>query len=197
MEKLDFNVRQKFVNDLSNFLCKKISGESNLDTIISVVDFDNVIFIKGITSNSETHNTNTLINGFENNDYPKSYMDNLKTIDIINYGIDKEKFNYESITISNQIKLNTHNPMTISSNYPNGYNDKSLIIYNLIDSLKPYFKYENFTVSVNIDSDIMEFNSIETDSYYSDDKILSIIKDNLDGDNLMSLDIKNKFFNVI
>ena len=43
----------------------------------------------------------------------------------------------------------------------------------------------------------MEFNSIETDSYYSDDKILSIIKDNLDGDNLMSLDIKNKFFNVI
>jgi hypothetical protein len=66
-----------------------------------------------------------------------------------------------------------------------------------MNDVKPYFKYDNFNCTVSLNENKITFTKITTDSYYNDDKILSILKDNFDSEDINELSTKDKFLNII
>lgn len=200
MEKLSSIFNQDFVNNLANYICEKVnSGDNNL-TVISVVDFDRLFVIKGKTTNKKEKDMSEIIDGFIT-DNSSSYTDldpiNIKTINLIEYETNRDYFNVESINLKSDVESNGHLTQMVHSNFPHGYNENSIKLFNLMNDVKPYFKYDNFNCSVSLNENKITFTNITTDSYYNDDKILSILKDNFDSEEINDLSTKDKFLNII
>jgi hypothetical protein len=200
MEKLSSIFNQDFVNNLANYICEKVnSGDNNL-TVISVVDFDRLFVIKGKTTNKKEKDISEIIDGFIT-DNSSSYTDldpmNIKTINLIEYETNRDYFNVGSINLKSDVQSNVHLSQVVNSHFPHGYNENSIKLFNLMNDVKPYFKYDNFNCTVSLNENKITFTKITTDSYYNDDKILSILKDNFDSEDINELITKDKFLNII
>jgi hypothetical protein len=79
-----------FIKKLTELILKKITNQYK--TIIRIVDFDNFIVIKGLTTSNELLNIEEIISELKS-EYPHFFVnrERVNTIDIIEYGVDEDK----------------------------------------------------------------------------------------------------------
>jgi hypothetical protein len=185
MEKIDYTHSQKFVNDLSDFLSQQISENGKYRTEIEISDYETFYTIKGHTQNAKIYNINNSITEFINSQkYYYNELNSINTIDLITYEFEFPDVD-EDLNIYFDV-IDTKPKKTTKSEFPNGYvNHPHSSFYNLLkithDKSKYYFKNNWSKFNVTIKNDNITINEYDSDSYYSNTKLLSILKDNLDG----------------
>jgi hypothetical protein len=191
MEKPSCILSQEFVNKLADFLCGEISENHKFKTKLSVIDVNTFFIIKGFTQSKTVQTLSELIDKFiESNQ--DSYSDltsiNVKTLDIIKYGCDDKLFNDEVILFNTKEKpqINSELSISITSKFPYGYSENYLKqTYNHLKEIsckiQPYFKFSWVELTCKLTKTNFEITSINSDSYYTSEKLLSILKDNYDG----------------
>jgi len=183
--------RKKFINLLSEEINNRLSS----DSIITVVDFQNFFVIKGETVSSDVINLKDCFNKIcENN---KEYKNiNFNTIDLIEYGVKPSLDKVVEIEIDpEKVCVPLDNNILLSEfQYNRSKNLGRLIYYYckmIFDLCRSNFKMSriNFWFEFNQSENTYSLVSIKTDSYYNDNKLLSIILDNFDF-NLVEFDSK-------
>jgi hypothetical protein len=183
--------RKKFINLLSEEINNRLSS----DSIITVVDFQNFFVIKGETVSSDVINLKDCFNKIcENN---KEYKNiNFNTIDLIEYGVKPSLDKVVEIEIDpEKVYVPLDNNILLSEfQYNRSKNLGRLIYYYckmIFDLCRSNFKISriNFWFEYNQSENTYSLVSIKTDSYYNDNKLLSIILDNFDF-NLVEFDSK-------
>lgn len=194
--------RKTFCNDFSKFLTNLYSENGKFMTQVSVIDTINFYIIKVDTENQNNIDSSNLVELFWNHDN-KSFGD-----------LEYSKFNVINLIKTNQkdvmknvkyvINLNSSetghmessDSGVVASDFFTGVSDKQY--YSLYEKLKtitelvsPYFK----TSKIEYNIEKFEILSIDTDSYYPSEKLLSIILDNFDLSE--EINTENLFLNVI
>ena len=205
MEKLDVLTRQNLVNDFADFVCNVISDNNNHKTKLSVVDVESFMVVKGYTKSDNliefTKITTDFIESFKEK-YPD--LKYFNTIDVMSYNSNDDLFNDEMISFSTkeEPQINSELSISVSSKFPYGYYENYLKqTYNHLKEIscksQPYFKFNWVELSCNLTKTDFEITSIKSDSYYSSEKLLSILKDNYDGPIDVLLNEDRMFLNVI
>jgi hypothetical protein len=207
MEKPSCILSQEFVNKLSDFLCGEISENHKFKTKLSVIDVNTFFIIKGFTQSNAVQTLSELIDKFiESNQ--DTYSDltsiNVKTLDIIEYGCDDKLFNDEIISFSTkeEPQINSELSISIASKFPYGYSENYLKqTYNHLKEIsckiQPYFKFSWVELTCKLTKTDFEITSIKSDSYYTSEKLLSVLKDNYDGPIDTLLDESKLLLNLI
>ena len=207
MEKESCILNQEFVNKFADFLSNEISENNTYKTKLSVVDCQSFFIIKGFTLNKNISVLSSLTEKFIENE-KDNYSDlndlNLKTLDIIDYDTDHKNFDIDTIFInySTNNTTSTTPKITLQSEFPYGYSENYLKqTYNHLKEItcksQPYFKFNWAKLTCKLTKTDFEITSIESDSYYKSEKLLSILKDNYDGAIDVLLDESKIFLNVI
>ena len=207
MEKESCILNQEFVNKFADFLSNEISENNTYKTKLSVVDCQSFFIIKGFTLNKNISVLSSLTEKFIENE-KDNYSDlndlNLKTLDIIDYDTDHKNFDIDTIFInySTNTPTSTTPKITLQSEFPYGYSENYLKqTYNHLKEItckaQPYFKFSWAKLTCKLTKTDFEITSIESDSYYKSEKLLSILKDNYDGPIDVLLDESKIFLNVI
>lgn len=186
---MEVSVRQNLVNDFADYLCNLISENNTHKTRLSVVDVENFMVIKGFTESSEVISPNKISSEFVEsvkNKYP--YLKYISTIDVISYSCDEKDFEDEVISYSTKEvpQINSELSISVSSKFPHGYSENYLKqTYNHLKEIscksQPYFKFSWVELTCKLTKTDFEITSIKSDSYYTSEKLLSILKDNYDG----------------
>lgn len=205
MEKLDIATRQNLVNDFADYVCEIISENDTHKTKLSVVDVENFMIVKGFTKSENVINFSELSSNFielNKNKYPN--LDKFNTIDVLTYSCDDTYFEDEIIQYStiHEEPINNDLSMVVSSKFPYGYSENYLKqTYNHLKEIsckcQPYFKFNWIELTCKLTKSDFEITSINSDSYYSSKKLLSILKDNYDGPIDVLLNEGKVFLNVI
>jgi hypothetical protein len=204
MEKMEISVRQNLVNDFADYLCNLISENNTHKTKLSVVDVENFMIIKGYTKSSEVISPSKISSDFVES--VKDKYPNLKyisTIDVISYSCEEKDFEGEVISYSTkeESQINSELSISVSSKFPYGYSDNYLKhAYNHLKEIscktQPYFKFSWVELTCKLTKTDFEITSIKSDSYYTSEKLLSVLKDNYDGPNDTVLDESKLLLNV-
>ena len=146
-----------------NFSILSYNLNFNLVCIFSLLS--TIFFLKAQEKEFKNYNTLSTLDlieyGYEFSDYPKNL-----------------KFRFDSI---DEVPSQSN-----SSKFPNGYVKNKLVdVYNLLSLINEKSKY-NFrnnwsTFEFELNDDMLEIINYESDSYYNNSKLISILKDNLDG----------------
>lgn len=205
MEKIEYSIRQNFVNDFADFLCELISENNKYKTKLSVTDVESFVVVKGFTENSDVVEFSKITSDFidlNKEKYP--HISNIQSIDVIHYNCDDKVFNETVISYSTNedLPINTELSISVSSKFPYGYSENYLKqTYNHLKEIscksQPYFKFSWVELSCNLTKTDFEITSIKSDSYYSSEKLLSILKDNYDGPIDVLLNEDRMFLNVV
>ena len=205
MEKIEYSVRQNFVNDFADFLCSLISENNKYKTKLSVTDVESFVVVKGFTENSNVIEFSKITSDFidlNKEKYP--HISNIQSIDVIHYNCDDKVFNETVVSYSTNESpsINSELSISVSSVFPYGYSENYLraTYYHLKDiscKSQPYFKFNWVELSCSVTKTDFEITSIKSDSYYSSEKLLSILKDNYDGPSDSILNEDMVFLNVI
>jgi hypothetical protein len=194
--------RKTFCNNFSKFLTDLYSENGKFITQTSVSDTLNFYVIKIDTENKSDVDSSKLVELFWNYDkesFGETEYSKYNTINLV-------KTNQKNImkNVKYTITLNTSNNNdvestdtgVVTSDFLIGVSDekyKSLYekLKTITQLVSPFFKTSKIEYSI----ENYELVSIETDSYYPSEKLLSIILDNFD----LSSEIKteNLFLNVI
>ena len=107
-----------------------------------------------------------------------------------------------SYSTNEDLPINTELSISVSSKFPYGYSENYLKqTYNHLKEIscksQPYFKFSWVELSCNLTKTDFEITSIKSDSYYSSEKLLSILKDNYDGPIDVLLNEDRMFLNVV
>jgi hypothetical protein len=205
MEKMEVSVRQNLVNDFADYLCNLISENNTHKTRLSVVDVENFMVIKGYTRSSVVIDFNKVTIEFIESVKDK-YTDlkHINTIDVLSYSCKEKDFEGEVISYSTkeESQINTELSISVSSKFPYGYSDNYLKqTYNHLKEIscktQPYFKFSWIELTCKLTKTDFEITSIKSDSYYTSEKLLSILKDNYDGPIDVLLDESKMMLNVI
>jgi hypothetical protein len=205
MEKLDMSTRQNLVNDFADYVCEIISENNTHKTKLSVVDVKNFMIVKGFTKSENVINFSELNSNFiELNKHKYPNLDKFNTIDVLTYSCDDTYFEDEIIQYStiHEQPINNDLSMVVSSKFPYGYSENYLKqTYNHLKEIsckcQPYFKFNWIELTCKLTKSDFEITSINSDSYYSSKKLLSILKDNYDGPIDVLLNEGKVFLNVI
>jgi hypothetical protein len=205
MEKLDMSTRQNLVNDFADYVCEIISENNTHKTKLSVVDVENFMIVKGFTKSENVINFSELNSNFiELNKHKYPNLDKFNTIDVLTYSCDDTYFEDEIIQYStiHEEPINNDLSMVVSSKFPYGYSENYLKqTYNHLKEIsckcQPYFKFNWIELTCKLTKSDFEITSINSDSYYSSKKLLSILKDNYDGPIDVLLNEGKVFLNVI
>lgn len=205
MEKLDISTRQNLVNDFADYVCEIISENNTHKTKLSVVDVQNFMIVKGFTKSETVVNFSEINSKFvelNKDKYPD--LNKFNTIDVLSYGSEDSSFGDESIVYSTKPEENINNELSIvvTSKFPYGYSENYLKqTYNHLKEIscksQPYFKFNWVTLTCKLTNSDFEITSINSDSYYPSEKLLSILKDNYDGPIDVLLDEDKMFLNVV
>jgi hypothetical protein len=168
MEKMEVSVRQNLVNDFADYLCNLISENNTHSEVISPSKISSE-FVESVK-----------------NKYP--YLKYISTIDVISYSCDEKDFEDEVISYSTKEvpQINSELSISVSSKFPHGYSENYLKqTYNHLKEIscksQPYFKFSWVELTCKLTKTDFEITSIKSDSYYTSEKLLSILKDNYDG----------------
>lgn len=205
MEKLDMSTRQNLVNDFADYVCEIISENNTHKTKLSVVDVENFMIVKGFTTSDNVVSFSKITPEFiksQKEKYPN--LENFNTIDVMSYSCEDKSFEDEIIQYSNRNQEITNNELSISvsSKFPYGYSENYLKqTYNHLKEIsckcQPYFKFNRIELTCKLTKSDFEITSINSDSYYPSEKLLSILKDNYDGPIDVLLNEDKVFLNVI
>lgn len=205
MEKLDISTRQNLVNDFADYVCEIISENNTHKTKLSVVDVQNFMIVKGFTKSETVVNFSEINSKFvelNKDKYPG--LNKFNTIDVLSYGSEDSSFEDESIIYSTKPEENINNELSIvvTSKFPYGYSENYLKqTYNHLKEIscksQPYFKFSWITLTCKLTKSDFEITSINSDSYYPSEKLLSILKDNYDGPIDVLLDEDKMFLNLV
>lgn len=194
--------RKIFCNKFSKFLTDLYSENGKFITQTSVSDTLNFYVIKIDTENKSDVDSSKLVELFWNSDkesFGETEYSKYNTINLI-------KTNQKDImkTVKYTISLNTSNNNdvestdtgVVTSDFLIGVSDekyKSLYekLKKITQLVSPFFKTSKIEYSI----ENYELVSIETDSYYPSEKLLSIILDNFDLSS--EINTENLFLNVI
>ena len=205
MEKLDVSTRQNLVNDFADYVCEIISENNTHKTKLSVVDVESFMVVKGYTKSDNLIEFTKITSDFIEN-FKEKYPDlkYFNTIDVMSYGSNNDLFNDEiiSFTTKEENQINSELSISISSKFPHGYSENYLKqTYNHLKEMsckiQPYFKFSWVELTCKVTKTDFEITSINSDSYYSSEKLLSILKDNYDGPIDVLLDEDNMFLNIV
>ena len=194
--------RKTFCNNFSKFLTDLYSENGKFITQTSVSDTLNFYVIKIDTENKSDVDSSKLVELFWNSDkesFGETEYSKYNTINLI-------KTNQKNImkNVKYTIGLNTSNNNdvestdtgVVTSDFLIGVSDekyKSLYekLKTITQLVSPFFKTSKIEYSI----ENYELVSIETDSYYPSEKLLSIILDNFDLSS--EINTENLFLNVI
>lgn len=194
--------RKTFCNNFSKFLTNLYSENGKFMTQVSVTDTINFYIIKVDTENQNNIDSSNLVELFWNHDN-KSFGDlEYSKFNVINL----IKTNQKDVMKNVKYVVNLNSPETdhmessdsgvVTSDFFTGVSDKQY--YSLYEKLKtitelvsPYFK----TSKIEYNIEKFEILSINTDSYYPSEKLLSIILDNFDLSE--EINTENLFLSVI
>ena len=196
--------RKTFCNNFSKFLTNLYSENGKFMTHTSVVDVLNFHILKVDTENENKIDSSKLVEMFWKND-KESFGDlEYSKINVINLIKTNQKNVMKNIkyTISldseNSDKIESLDSGTVSSDFLVGVSDerynklyeKLKVITNLVS---PHFKSNKIEYQI----EDFELVSIETDSYYPSEKLLSIILDNFNINSDEEINKDTLFLNVI
>lgn len=199
------SIRQNLVNDFADYVCEIISENNTHKTKLSVVDVESFMVVKGYTKSDNLIEFTKITSDFIEN-FKEKYPDlkYFNTIDVMSYGSNNDLFNDEiiSFTTKEENQINSQLSISISSKFPHGYSENYLKqTYNHLKEMsckiQPYFKFSWVELTCKLTKTDFEIISIDSDSYYSSEKLLSILKDNYDGPIDVLLDEDNMFLNVL
>jgi len=199
------STRQNLVNDFADYVCEIISENNTHKTKLSVVDVENFMIVKGFTKSENVINFSELNSNFiELNKHKYPNLDKFNTIDVLKYSCEDTYFEDEIIQYStiHEEPINNDLSMVVSSKFPYGYSENYLKrTYNHLKEIsckcQPYFKFNWIELTCKLTKSDFEITSINSDSYYSSKKLLSILKDNYDGPIDVLLNEDMVFLNVI
>jgi len=199
------SIRQNLVNDFADYVCEIISENNTHKTKLSVVDVENFMIVKGFTKSENVINFSELNSNFiELNKHKYPNLDKFNTIDVLTYSCDDTYFEDEIIQYStiHEEPINNDLSMVVYSKFPYGYSENYLKqTYNHLKEIsckcQPYFKFNWIELTCKLTKSDFEITSINSDSYYSSKKLLSILKDNYDGPIDVLLNEGKVFLNVI
>ena len=160
------------LNRLAELICKTI-GE-NQSTKIEVVDCENFLVVKGLTSSNEILDLNDIKLKFMEKYHSESEeMVIGNTIDLINYGSEVldfpncsfDFFNSDNLRLNNCMEDSTIQPLILKSQFPFGYSylqGKSLYYYakHIAFNLQTKYIWDKLTVCIsekNIEDDLKIF----------------------------------------
>lgn len=196
--------RKTFCNNFSKFLNNLYSENGKFMTHASVVDVLNFHILKVDTENENKIDSSKLVEMFWKNDKDSFGDLEYSEFNVINLIKTNQKNVMKNIkyTISldseNSDKIESLDSGTVSSDFFIGVSDerynklyeKLKVITNLVS---PYFKSNKIEYQI----EDFELVSIETDSYYPSEKLLSIILDNFNINSDEEINKDTLFLNVI
>ena len=194
--------RKTFCNKFSKFLTDLYSENGKFTTQTSVSDTLNFYVIKIDTENKSDVDSSKLVELFWNSDkesFGETEYSKYNTINLIKTN-QKDIMKTVKYTITLDTSINNHVESTdtgvVTSDFLIGVSDekyKSLYekLKTITQLVSPFFKTSKIEYSI----ENYELVSIETDSYYPSEKLLSIILDNFDLSS--EINTENLFLNVI
>jgi hypothetical protein len=194
--------RKTFCNNFSKFLTDLYSENGKFITQTSVSDTLNFYVIKIDTENKNKIDSSNLVELFWNYDkesFGETEYSKYSTINLIKTN-QKNIMKTVKYTITLDTSNNNHVESTdtgvVTSDFLIGVSDekyKSLYekLKTITQLVSPFFKTSKIEYSI----ENYELVSIETDSYYPSEKLLSIILDNFDLSS--EINTENLFLNVI
>ena len=175
--------RKKFINLLSEEIVNTLS----LDSIITVVDLQNFFVVKGKTSSEKVINVKDVYSKLcsKYNEYKNI---NFNIIDLIEYSSKPYQDKVVEISINPEDIFKIDNDILISDFQYSRSRDLGKSIYYyckmIFDICQSYFRMSRikFWFEHSSENNSYKLISIKTDSYYNDNKLISIILDNFDFD---------------
>jgi len=194
--------RKTFCNNFSKFLTDLYSENGKFITQTSVSDTLNFYVIKIDTENKSDVDSSKLVELFWNSDkesFGKTEYSKYSTINLIKTNQKNIMKNVKytiSLNTSNNNDVESTDTGVVTSDFLIGVSDekyKSLYekLKTITQLVSPFFKTSKIEYSI----ENYELVSIETDSYYPSEKLLSIILDNFDLSS--EINTENLFLNVI
>lgn len=175
--------RKKFINLLSEEIVNTLSS----DSIITVVDLQNFFVVKGKTSSEKVINVKDVYSKLcsKYNEYKNI---NFNIIDLIEYSSKPYQDKVVEISINPEDIFKIDNDILISDFQYSRSRDLGKSIYYycrmIFDICQSYFRMSRikFWFEHSSENNSYKLISIKTDSYYNDNKLISIILDNFDFD---------------
>lgn len=175
--------RKKFINLLSEEIVNTLSS----DSIITVVDLQNFFVVKGKTSSEKVINVKDVYSKLcsKYNEYKNI---NFNIIDLIEYSSKPYQDKVVEISINPEDIFKIDNDILISDFQYSRSKDLGKSIYYyckmIFDICQSYFRMSRikFWFEHSSENNSYKLISIRTDSYYNDNKLISIILDNFDFD---------------
>ena len=194
--------RKTFCNKFSKFLTDLYSENGKFTTQTSVSDTLNFYVIKIDTENKSDVDSSKLVELFWNSDkesFGETEYSKYNTINLIKTNLKNIMKNVKytiSLSTSNDNDVESTDTGVVTSDFLIGVSDekyKSLYekLKTITQLVSPFFKTSKIEYSI----ENYELVSIETDSYYPSEKLLSIILDNFDLSS--EINTENLFLNVI
>lgn len=194
--------RKTFCNKFSKFLTDLYSENGKFTTQTSVSDTLNFYVIKIDTENKSDVDSSKLVELFWNSDkesFGETEYSKYSTINLIKTNQKNIMKNVKytiSLSTSNDNDVESTDTGVVTSDFLIGVSDekyKSLYekLKTITQLVSPFFKTSKIEYSI----ENYELVSIETDSYYPSEKLLSIILDNFDLSS--EINTENLFLNVI
>jgi hypothetical protein len=194
--------RKTFCNKFSKFLTDLYSENGKFTTQTSVSDTLNFYVIKIDTENKNKIDSSNLVELFWNYDkesFGETEYSKYSTINLIKTNQKNIMKNVKytiSLNTSNNNDVESTDTGVVTSDFLIGVSDekyKSLYekLKTITQLVSPFFKTSKIEYSI----ENYELVSIETDSYYPSEKLLSIILDNFDLSS--EINTENLFLNVI
>jgi hypothetical protein len=194
--------RKTFCNKFSKFLTDLYSENGKFITQTSVSDTLNFYVIKIDTENKSDVDSSKLVELFWNSDkesFGETEYSKYNTINLIKTNQKNIMKNVKytiSLNTSNNNDVESTDTGVVTSDFLIGMSDekyKSLYekLKTITQLVSPFFKTSKIEYSI----ENYELVTIETDSYYPSEKLLSIILDNFDLSS--EINTENLFLNVI
>jgi len=195
MRRYKLNSRKGLCNFFAEYISNEISENGKYDTVISVVDCESLLIIKGYTEKKQIQDVKEIINKFISihwSEFTFTDLQKISSLDMITFGEEKKlrnrrlKFRFERDVQFPRFDENIVDTPLVTSDFPYGFSKyylKNLYLYleQIIYNIQEHFAYNFIEITVEEDSrGDVEIVEIISDSVYPTSRLKSIIYDNFE-----------------
>lgn len=206
------DTRKEICNQLSKYISNKLY-DNKYKTIISICDVGNFYIIKGATENNGEFSISKIVDEFCSifkSKFECKNISKINTIDLIEHKMSEDFETKLTIKFLRDFEESSENlnpiiTSDITYGLSENYMSKAInYLKHISYNVQSYFRYSfiEFSINFNESDGIIDIYELKTDSYYPNEKLLSIILDNF------SMDVseigedwkktnKNNFFEII